>query len=90
MRAQVIQVTPRISAPIVNLTVEDHQFVKAGDVLFETDPRTFRPAVDGAKTDLQQAHLLRHGVRRDASEMFGVWRNARVRGEEGADPTAVS
>jgi len=41
VRADVIQMTPRVSGPIVKLAVEDNQFVKAGDLLFEIDPRTF-------------------------------------------------
>ena len=49
VRAQVIQITPRVSGPLVKLPVEDNQFVRAGDLLFKIDPRTF-----GA--DLEQAH----------------------------------
>jgi multidrug resistance efflux pump len=41
VRAEVIQITPRVSGPIVSLAVKDNQFVKAGDLLFEIDPRTF-------------------------------------------------
>jgi multidrug resistance efflux pump len=48
VRAQVIQITPRVSGPLVKLPVEDNQFVKAGDLLFKIDPRTF-------ETDLEQA-----------------------------------
>ncbi len=39
--AQVIQVTPRVSGTIVELPVVDNQFVKAGDLLFRIDPRTY-------------------------------------------------
>lgn len=41
VRAEVVQVTPRVSGPIVTLPIEDDQIVKAGDLLFEIDPRTF-------------------------------------------------
>ncbi len=57
VRAQVVLITPRISGPIVNLPVEDNQLVRAGDLLFEIDPRTFRSAVDKARADLQQAQV---------------------------------
>jgi multidrug resistance efflux pump len=57
VRAQVIQITPRISGPIVNLPIKDNQLVKAADVLFEIDPRTFKAAVDQAQADLQQAKV---------------------------------
>jgi multidrug resistance efflux pump len=39
VRAQVIQITSRMTAPIVNLPIKDNQFVKKGDLLFEIDPR---------------------------------------------------
>jgi multidrug resistance efflux pump len=57
IRAQVIQITPRISGPIINLPIEDNQLVKAGDILFEIDPRTFKAAVDQAQADLEQAKV---------------------------------
>lgn len=54
VRADVIQITPRVSGPIVNLTVEDNQFVKAGDLLFEIDPRTFQASLDQAKANFDK------------------------------------
>ncbi len=52
VRAQVIQITPRVSAPIVNLLVKDNQFVQQGDLLFELDPRTFTAALEQARANL--------------------------------------
>ena len=49
VRAQVIQVTPRVSGPIVNLPIRDNQPVKAGDLLFEIDPRTFAASLEQAQ-----------------------------------------
>ncbi len=54
VRAQVIQITPRVSAPIVNLPIVDNQFVKKGDLLFEIDPRTFKAALDQALAKLDK------------------------------------
>ena len=54
VRAKIIQLTPRVSGPIVNLPITDNQFVKAGDLLFEIDPRTFQAAVDQAKAQYDQ------------------------------------
>ncbi|MGB5496429.1 MAG: HlyD family secretion protein [Sedimenticolaceae bacterium] len=54
VRANVIQVAPRVSAPIVALPINDNQFVKAGDLLFEIDPRTYQAALDQAKANLDQ------------------------------------
>jgi multidrug resistance efflux pump len=52
VRAQVIQITPRVSGPIVKLPIKDNQFVKAGDLLFEIDPRTFKSDLEHARADL--------------------------------------
>ena len=54
VRANVIQVAPRVSAPIVALPIKDNQFVKAGDLLFEIDPRTYQAALDQAKANLDE------------------------------------
>jgi len=52
VHAQVIQITPRVSGPIVKLPVADNQFVKVGDPLFEIDRRTFEAALDQARAEL--------------------------------------
>ncbi len=52
VRAQVVQVTPRVSAPIVNLPIEDNQFVKTGDLLFEIDPRTYEATLEQKRAQL--------------------------------------
>ncbi|MDJ0817733.1 MAG: HlyD family secretion protein [Desulfobacterales bacterium] len=50
--AQVIQITPRVSGPLVELPVVDNQFVKAGDPLFEIDRRTFEATLEQARAEL--------------------------------------
>jgi len=52
VRAQVIQITPRVSGPLVKLPVKDNQFVKAGDLLFQIDRRTFEADLDQARAKL--------------------------------------
>jgi len=54
VRANVIQVAPRVSGPIVKLPIKDNQFVKAGDLLFEIDPRTYQAALDQASANLDE------------------------------------
>jgi multidrug resistance efflux pump len=54
VRAEIIQVTPRVSGPIVKLPIRDNQFVKAGDLLFKIDPRTFQASLDQAQAQLDQ------------------------------------
>ena len=53
VRAQVVQITPRVSAPIVNLPIRDNQSVKTGDVLFQLDPRTFEADLAQARANLE-------------------------------------
>ena len=55
VRADVVLVTPRVSGPIVKLSVEDNQFVKANDLLFEIDPRTFAASLAQAKAEYDNA-----------------------------------
>jgi multidrug resistance efflux pump len=66
VRAQVIQITPRVSGPIVDLPIRDNQLVKAGDLLFKIDPRTFQAAVGQARADLRQAQAEAENAREEA------------------------
>ena len=54
VRAEVIQIAPRVSGPIVQLPIKDNQPVSAGDLLFQIDPRTFQAAFDQASAQLDQ------------------------------------
>ena len=51
VKANVIQVAPRVSGPLVKLPIKDNQFVKAGDLLFEIDRRTFKASLDQARAN---------------------------------------
>lgn len=42
VQAHVVLVTPRVTAPIVELPIRDNQRVSAGDLLFRIDDRTFK------------------------------------------------
>lgn len=53
VRADVIQIAARVTAPVVELPIVDNQFVRAGDVLFKLDPRTFETAVVQAQANLE-------------------------------------
>jgi multidrug resistance efflux pump len=50
--ANVVQIAPRVSGPIVELPIVNNQFVEAGDVLFQIDPRTFKVALEQARAEL--------------------------------------
>lgn len=54
VQANVIQIAPRVSGPIASLPIGDNQFVRAGDLLFEIDPRTYQASLDQAAAQLDQ------------------------------------
>ena len=66
--AQVIQITPRVSGPLVQLPVQDNQFVKKGGLLFEIDPRTFKAELDKAEADLATAKVKLDNARSEEKQ----------------------
>jgi multidrug resistance efflux pump len=56
VRAEVVQITPRVSGPIVKLPIRDNQFVRTGELLYAIDPRTF--AADLAQARAQYDETL--------------------------------
>jgi multidrug resistance efflux pump len=54
VRANVVQIAPRVSGPIVQLPIRDNQLVEAGDLLFVIDPRTFQAAYDQARAEFER------------------------------------
>ncbi len=66
VRASVIQITSRVSGPVITLPIRSNQFVKAGDLLYEIDPRTFQASLDQARAQLDQTggnvHALENQV----------------------------
>lgn len=53
--AQVIQVTPRVTGPLVELPIKDNQWVKKGDLLFKVDASDYEAKVDHAVSALANA-----------------------------------
>jgi membrane fusion protein (multidrug efflux system) len=54
--------SPRISGYIIKVNVDDNQFVEAGTILAEIDPRDFQVAVDNARADLAAAKASAQSV----------------------------
>ena len=52
VQANVVQIAPRVSGPIVNLPIKSNQFVHAGDLLFQIDPQTYEVSLTQAKAAL--------------------------------------
>lgn len=66
VHAQVIQINSRVSGPIVDLPIRDNQLVKAGDLLFKIDPRTFEAAVEETNAKLQEARVKAENAKEEA------------------------
>lgn len=56
VQAQILQVTPRVSGPLVEMPIKNNQFVKKGDLLMRIDPRTFETKVAQAAASLSKAN----------------------------------
>jgi membrane fusion protein (multidrug efflux system) len=52
---RIVAISPRVGGHIVEMNVQDEQFVKAGDVLVKLDPQDFEVAVAKARADLDDA-----------------------------------
>ena len=57
VRAQVIQVSPRVSGMVTKISIIDNQFVNAGDLLFEIDKTPFTIKIAQTKADLKRERV---------------------------------
>jgi multidrug resistance efflux pump len=55
VRADIVKIAPRVSGYIVEVAVQDNQFVRQGELLFRIDPSSFQLSVNTAQAQLQQA-----------------------------------
>ncbi len=55
--ADVVGIVAQVAGPIVNLPVVDNQAVRAGELLFEIDPRPFRIQLEQARAQLDRTGL---------------------------------
>lgn len=60
-----VEVRARVTGYIVKINFEDGQEVKAGDLLFEIDPRPYQAALDRAKGDLARLKALQAKAQAD-------------------------
>jgi multidrug resistance efflux pump len=55
VRADVVQIAPRVNGYLVKIAVKDNQAVRKGDLLFQIDPSQYQLTVDQADVSLVQA-----------------------------------
>ena len=61
VRAQVIQISPRISGSVTKIAVIDNQFVHKGDLLFEIDPSPFEIQIKQIEAELKREKINAKG-----------------------------
>jgi multidrug resistance efflux pump len=69
VRAQVIQIVPRVSGALVRVPIQNNQLVKKGDLLLEIDPSTFQATVNLARAELDN---MRDIVKSLAEQVAGL------------------
>ncbi|KFA97017.1 MULTISPECIES: HlyD family secretion protein [Vibrio] len=72
VRANIIKVAPRVSGPIVNVSIVDNQQVKRGDLLFEIDPETYQVALSQAEVALQRAIISSKGKKIEYDRLLDI------------------
>ena len=63
VRAQVIQVSPRVSGMVTEIAIIDNQFVHKGDLLFKIDPSPFEIKIAQTKADLKRENVNVRGTK---------------------------
>ncbi|MDR6349064.1 HlyD family secretion protein [Pantoea sp. SORGH_AS_0659] len=53
VRADVVQIAPEVSGPVIRVLVRDNQWVNRGDVLYAIDPNWLKLAVLSAQADVE-------------------------------------
>jgi multidrug resistance efflux pump len=79
VRAQVVQIVPRVSGALVRVQVQNNQLVKKGDLLFEIDPSTFQATVNLARAELDN---MRDIIKSLAEQVDGLKGNIQQRQAE--------
>jgi len=79
VRAQVVQIIPRVSGALVQVPIQNNQLVKKGDLLFEIDPRTFQATVNLARAQFDN---MRDIVKSLAEQVEGMRSNVDLREAE--------
>ncbi|MEH6532738.1 MAG: HlyD family secretion protein [Photobacterium frigidiphilum] len=72
VRANIIKVAPRVSGPIVNVAVNDNQFVHKGDLLFQIDPSTYAISLSQAEVSLERSKVSSRGKKIEYDRLLDI------------------
>ncbi len=83
LRAHYVWIRPQVAGQVIQLFVSPNQFVRAGEPLFQIDPRPYREHLKKAQKELI---LIRHAIEADKAAVNAA--RARVREQEAMVATA--
>jgi len=72
VRAQVIQVSPRVSGTVTNINIIDNQFVKKGDLLFEIDKDPFMIKIAQVNAELKREYANLRGKKVEYERVLSI------------------
>jgi RND family efflux transporter MFP subunit len=72
VRADIIEITPRVTGTIVDIAVKDNQRVARGDLLFVVDPQPYQVALLQAQAAQEQALALLNKAENELSRATGL------------------
>ena len=76
VRADVVDLAPDVSGPVVQVFVHDNQIVHEGDKLFQIDPARFTLAVQQAQAAVDRTRAAMQQAKSDAARYAAVSSNA--------------
>jgi multidrug resistance efflux pump len=74
VRANVVGIAPRVSGPLIRVTVSDNQQVRKGDLLFEIDPTDFATQVDVANGQVLNAEANLKQRKQELDRQINLYR----------------
>lgn len=93
VRANVVQIAPDVSGPVITVSVHDNQFVHRGDVLYCINPQWLQLAVATAQADVEAKRhdmLVRQDSARRRNQLSGVISKEDLQQTSGAASVALA
>lgn len=85
INANIVQIAPQVSGQVVQLHVQNNQFVKAGALLFEIDPEPYKIALEKARAQLAIAQATWHNDQTHSERIIELVRRKSLSAQEHDD-----
>jgi membrane fusion protein (multidrug efflux system) len=85
LQANIVNIAAQVTGPVKDIFVEDHQFVKAGQLLFTIDPKPFEIALEQSKANLAETQALLDTQSKDTSRILELVTKGQMTKMEGDD-----